>query len=254
MPTGTRRAKISKQLPTVRDEILAGPLRLGTWQLSREQQADVNQQYEDAYAAYDRQFIVRTQSVGNSRREIAAVLHDLCGVEGPLDVFLTRIADLYVEMIAPDTFEEMVSIYWRVLASEIDERSQSLRPHVLRLARLLSKDDQADMCSLILELTSELKLHALRRLQHKARRLKPASKASADADTSAIGRNIATLREECGWTVDQLSAKTGIDRNTILDHINKGTRPRSRTISEYCAAFSKQLGRSITPRDILSIF
>jgi hypothetical protein len=66
----------------------------------------------------------------------------------------------------------------------------------------------------------------------------------------AIGRNIDTLRKECGWSLDKLARETGIDKKSILSHVNKGVRPIPRLLAEYAQAFSKTLGRKITAPDL----
>jgi DNA-binding XRE family transcriptional regulator len=79
-------------------------------------------------------------------------------------------------------------------------------------------------------------------------------KRSADSKTTngaaATGRNIDTLRKECGWSFDELAEATGIDKKSILSHVNKGARPIPRILKEYAQAFSKALGRKITAPDL----
>jgi hypothetical protein len=67
---------------------------------------------------------------------------------------------------------------------------------------------------------------------------------------TAIGRNITMLRMECGWSLDHLASQTGIDKKSILSHVNKGVRPIPRILKEYADAFSKKLGRKITAPDL----
>jgi hypothetical protein len=68
--------------------------------------------------------------------------------------------------------------------------------------------------------------------------------------STRVGKNIDTLRKECGWSFDKLAGETGIDKKSILAHVNKGTRPRPRILKEYAQAFSKALGRNITAPDL----
>jgi ribosome-binding protein aMBF1 (putative translation factor) len=68
--------------------------------------------------------------------------------------------------------------------------------------------------------------------------------------TTAIGRNIDRLRKECGWSLDKLAKETGIDKKSILSHVNRGARPIPRILREYAQAFSKELGRRITAPDL----
>jgi hypothetical protein len=67
------------------------------------------------------------------------------------------------------------------------------------------------------------------------------------ADTKMrIGRNIDKLRKECGWSLDRLCAKTGIDKKAILSHVHGKSKPNPNTLKEYAQAFAKELNRSIT--------
>ena len=67
---------------------------------------------------------------------------------------------------------------------------------------------------------------------------------------SKIGHNIDKYRKECGWSVDMLASKTGIDKNAILDHINKNAKPRPKTLKEYADAFSRCLGERVKVSDL----
>jgi hypothetical protein len=67
---------------------------------------------------------------------------------------------------------------------------------------------------------------------------------------TAIGRNIDRLRKECGWSLDKLAKETGIDKKSILSHVNKGARPIPRILKEYAQAFTKALGQRITAPDL----
>jgi hypothetical protein len=66
----------------------------------------------------------------------------------------------------------------------------------------------------------------------------------------AIGENINKLRKECGWSFDEIAKETGIDKRLICRHVNKGTKPTPRLLREYAQAFSRRLGRKITPLDL----
>lgn len=67
---------------------------------------------------------------------------------------------------------------------------------------------------------------------------------------TVIGRNIDRLRNECGWSLDELGKQTGIDKKSILSHVNKGVKPIPRIRKEYAQAFSKALGRRIIAPDL----
>jgi hypothetical protein len=78
---------------------------------------------------------------------------------------------------------------------------------------------------------------------------KSAESESTNGDT-AIGRNIERLRTECGWSLDKLAEETGIDKKSILSHLNKGVIPIPRILKEYAQAFTRELGRPITAPDL----
>jgi hypothetical protein len=66
----------------------------------------------------------------------------------------------------------------------------------------------------------------------------------------AIGRNLDNLRKECGWSLGQLAAKTGIDKKSIVSHVKKRVRPTPRILKLYADAFTNELGRKITVLDL----
>ncbi len=68
--------------------------------------------------------------------------------------------------------------------------------------------------------------------------------------TTVIGNNIDRFRKECGWSFEQLAKETGIDKKSIISHVNKGAKPTPRIRKEYAQAFGKTLGRTITALDL----
>ena len=72
----------------------------------------------------------------------------------------------------------------------------------------------------------------------------------ADRAKVRIGRNVDKLRKECGWSLDVLADKTGIDKKAILSHVHGKWKPHPKTMKEYAQAFSKALGREITAPDL----
>jgi hypothetical protein len=66
----------------------------------------------------------------------------------------------------------------------------------------------------------------------------------------ALGPNIDRLREECGWSFDKLSEKTGLDRRLIIGHAREGKGARVSTLKVYAEAFSRELGRRISVTDL----
>jgi hypothetical protein len=67
-----------------------------------------------------------------------------------------------------------------------------------------------------------------------------------------LGKNIDRLRRECRWSYDEIEFRADIDRTQVLDHINKGTRPRRSTLQKYADAFSEALKRTVTVSELLS--
>lgn len=65
-----------------------------------------------------------------------------------------------------------------------------------------------------------------------------------------IGRNIAKLAKESGWSYEELSRKTGIDKKLVVCHIHGKNRPNPRTLKLYADAFTIALNRSITPNQL----
>jgi DNA-binding XRE family transcriptional regulator len=67
---------------------------------------------------------------------------------------------------------------------------------------------------------------------------------------SRIGCNIQTLRQECGWSIEDLAGKVGVHRTTVLATINSGTKPQPKTLKAYADVFSEALQRAIAPTDL----
>ncbi len=65
-----------------------------------------------------------------------------------------------------------------------------------------------------------------------------------------IGRNIDKLRKECGWSLDKLAEKTGIDKKAILSHVHGESKPNPKTQREYAQAFTKELNRAINANSL----
>jgi len=69
---------------------------------------------------------------------------------------------------------------------------------------------------------------------------------------TALGRNIDALRLEMGWSYDDLASVSGISKKRILDHVNRGTRPRPHVLKEYSETFSNAFKRPISVADLLT--
>ena len=66
-----------------------------------------------------------------------------------------------------------------------------------------------------------------------------------------LGKNIEKFKDECGWSYDELAEKSKIDKALILGHVNKGKGAHPSTKKKYADAFTKKLGRPITPLDLV---
>ena len=68
---------------------------------------------------------------------------------------------------------------------------------------------------------------------------------------TVLGRNIDRLRNECGWSFDELAKAIELDKKALLAHVNKGATPRPSTLKTYADAFSEKLGRTVTVAEIM---
>lgn len=67
---------------------------------------------------------------------------------------------------------------------------------------------------------------------------------------TALGRNIDRLRNECGWSLDNLAAMTGLDKKLIIGHVNKGKGANPDTVKKYADAFNEKLKSTVTVEDL----
>ena len=65
-----------------------------------------------------------------------------------------------------------------------------------------------------------------------------------------IGANINRLRKDCGWSLDDLAERTGIDKKQVVSHAGSRSKPYPRNLKVYAEAFSKGLNRTITASDL----
>jgi hypothetical protein len=65
-----------------------------------------------------------------------------------------------------------------------------------------------------------------------------------------IAGNIQRLRKDCGWSLDGLADKTGIDKKQVVSHVNGKNEPSPKNKKFYADAFSKALGRPIAASDL----
>jgi hypothetical protein len=79
-----------------------------------------------------------------------------------------------------------------------------------------------------------------------------ADKLSPGRRRTTVGRNIDALRKECGWTLEQLSDKTGIDIRQIERHIYQRQSAQAKSLKDYAEAFTKKLRRTVTVAELLA--
>jgi hypothetical protein len=64
-----------------------------------------------------------------------------------------------------------------------------------------------------------------------------------------LASNLDRLRAECGWSIEELADKAGVDASTVKRHIaGKGITPK--TAAAYAEAFGKRLGRHISVSEL----
>jgi hypothetical protein len=78
----------------------------------------------------------------------------------------------------------------------------------------------------------------------------PTELENALARKTPIATNIDRLRKDCGWSLDKLAEKTGIDKKLVLAHVHGKVKPHPSTVKLYADAFTKTLSRTITPSDL----
>ena len=66
----------------------------------------------------------------------------------------------------------------------------------------------------------------------------------------SLASNLNRLRLECGWSLDELTQQTGIEKKLVLRHVNQGKKAHPGTLAKYARAFSRQLKRDIHPIDL----
>jgi hypothetical protein len=65
-----------------------------------------------------------------------------------------------------------------------------------------------------------------------------------------FARNVDLLRLECHFSYAELAGAAGLEKHTVLAHINKGTKPHPETVRVYAETFSAELGRSVSVSDL----
>jgi hypothetical protein len=65
-----------------------------------------------------------------------------------------------------------------------------------------------------------------------------------------LAENLDLLRALAGLSFDELAGKVKLDKTNVLDHINKGTKPRLGNLLSYVRVFNNELGCSIDVEDL----
>ncbi len=68
------------------------------------------------------------------------------------------------------------------------------------------------------------------------------------ANQPPLAEQITTLRIECGWTIEALAERVGIEARSVLRHTGGANQPSALTLAKYCKAFSQHLGRTVVIR------
>jgi hypothetical protein len=149
-----------------------------------------------------------------------------------------------IEYIAVDDGAIEKRMYWDTTDSTLKNVFAISAEHCLRLRSIVSLPETKDDLSRQAETASESRFQA--------EQPKPDDKALGRSKTykTAAGSNIDRIRKECGWSFDELAARTGLDKKLILSHVNEGVRARPRTLRIYADAFSKALKRAVSVVEI----
>jgi ribosome-binding protein aMBF1 (putative translation factor) len=65
-----------------------------------------------------------------------------------------------------------------------------------------------------------------------------------------VGLNIERLRQECGWSYDDLAGAVGIHKSGVIRHAHGKQGMRRKTLQDYVEAFKKKLDQPITADDL----
>jgi DNA-binding XRE family transcriptional regulator len=68
---------------------------------------------------------------------------------------------------------------------------------------------------------------------------------------SGHAQNIKRLRLECGWSLNDLADKTGLDKKLIIGH-EKGKGIQPKTLRIYADAFTRELERKVPVAELKS--
>jgi DNA-binding XRE family transcriptional regulator len=74
----------------------------------------------------------------------------------------------------------------------------------------------------------------------------PVEPQTAGRAVPAFGKQLAALRKEAHWTVQELAENVGIDRTNVQDHESGKSKPRRKNLRAYEEVFTKALNRTIS--------
>jgi hypothetical protein len=158
---------------------------------------------------------------------------------------------------ALELFDIYSAEYWQLLSPDLKQFSDllpALRNHVEREIAC------RELTTTIRDVINERAIWWVRKiaseiLQGSPRAETPTSPFTSDtrrpdnAYKTPLAQNIENLRRECGWSVSELSQKTGLDKKLVSGHLQgKGAHPR--TIKTYADAFTKNLGRTVSVNEL----
>jgi DNA-binding XRE family transcriptional regulator len=67
---------------------------------------------------------------------------------------------------------------------------------------------------------------------------------------SVLGKRLTALRREAGWSLEDMAAKVGVAKSTLVEASHGRTRLHNRNLQAIADAFTKQLNRPVTVRDL----
>lgn len=86
---------------------------------------------------------------------------------------------------------------------------------------------------------------------YRAERGQPGLVSATHRTGGGLAANLKHLRMECGWSLQDLADQAHVDRQTVLDHVNRGKGAHPRTLRKYADALSRGLHRPVTVEDLL---
>jgi hypothetical protein len=140
-------------------------------------------------------------------------------------------AAIAADLVAVDVSPEQAVQAWLHLL----KRSNSPYLNAIRLERLF--DASALRCH---ELWTGASIALVRELASEGRKVY----------ISPLAANIDKFRRECGWTIAELVKAIELVPDAVLDHVDKGARPRPDALKSYADAFTDKLGRVVSVEEL----